>query len=120
MERKRCGDCIFYHGIYDDCGVCTLCETDETFDKTCDFVYSCKKFQPKQPETLFDRITSSPEVLAEKLVYQRNCKMIHQNDKCTIGYWTFSWKSSVIKGQSFETREEAIAATVAKLKEVVK
>lgn len=55
MERKRCGDCIFYHGIYDDCGVCTLCETDETFDKTYDFVYSCKKFQPKQPITKGDR-----------------------------------------------------------------
>ena len=68
--------------------------------------------------TLFDRITASPEVLAEKLVYRSNCKMIHQNDKRTIEYWTFSWKSSVIKGQSFETREEAIAATVAKLKEV--
>lgn len=70
--------------------------------------------------TVFDHITQSPEVLAEKLVYQRNSKVIHQNDKCTVEYWTFSWKSSVIKGQSFETREGAIAATMKKLKEVEK
>lgn len=69
-------------------------------------------------QDLFDRLTASPEVLADKLVYQRNCKMIHQNDKSTMEYWTYSWKSSVITGQSFETKEEAIAATVAKLKEV--
>lgn len=56
MANKTCGECIFYHGIYDDCGVCTLSETDETFDKTCDFVYSCKDFQPKQPITNGDVI----------------------------------------------------------------
>lgn len=49
-------------------------------------------------ETLFARITASPEVLAEKLVY------------CSISGWT----SALINFHTFH-HEEAIAATVAKL-----
>ena len=101
MTHSKCGECRNYF----EC------------DSACENDWACEDFEP-QGKTVFDRITASPEVLAEKLVYQRNCKMIHQNDKCTIEYWTFSWKSSVIKGQSFETKEQAIAATVARLKEV--
>lgn len=72
------------------------------------------------PVTVFDKITESVEMLAEKLVYRRNCKMIHQNDKTSLEYCTYSWKSSIIKGQSFETYEEAIAATIEELKKVWK
>lgn len=109
MERKTCGECIFYHGIYDDCGVCTLCETDETFDKTYDFVYSCKKFEPKQPVTNGDRIRQmSNDELAEKLVF--DC-----GDKDGDGYRV--WYSSITEMYYFD-KSEAIAATVAKLKEV--
>ena len=53
MERKTCGDCIFYHGIRDDAGICAL--TDE-FEQTCDFVYSCKSFSPAPPITNGDKI----------------------------------------------------------------
>lgn len=59
--------------------------------------------------TLFDRITESPEVLAEKLVY-------------AVSYhWEmeFRYTSNLIPGHKrFNTEAEAIAATLAKLKEV--
>lgn len=78
-----------------------------------------KLIDEKKP-TVFDKITESVEALAEKLVYRQNCKMIHQNDKCTLEYWTYSWKSSVIPGQSFEKKEEAIAATLEELRKEYK
>ena len=109
MKQKTCGDCIFYHGIYDDCGVCTLCETDETFDKTCDFVYSCEKFQPNRPTTNGDRIRQMSDAeLAEKFVF--DC-----GDKDGDGYRV--WYSSITEMYYFD-EPEAIAATVARLKEV--
>lgn len=57
--------------------------------------------------TVFDTITSSPEVLAEKLVYWE------QNPPES------GWTSEIIRGV-YRKREEAIAATVAKLEEVEK
>ncbi len=93
MERKTCGDCIFYHGIHDDCGVCTLFETDETFDKTCDFVYSCKDFQPKQPITNGDRIRQmSNDELAKFfgcLRHLETCPHAHSDypcEKCNLDW----------------------------------
>lgn len=62
---------------------------------------ACNRFEQKQ--TLFDRITQSPETLAEKLVYYLrygNC-----------------YASSIIS-DVFKSKEEAFAATVEKLKEV--
>ena len=44
MSNKTCGECIFYHGIRADHGVCAL---TEDFEKTRDFVNCCKSFQPK-------------------------------------------------------------------------
>lgn len=83
MERKTCGDCIFYHGIYDDCGVCTLCETDETFDKTCDFVYACEKFQPKQPMTNGDKIRQMSNDDLAKIISRSICEScIYQDEDC--------------------------------------
>lgn len=61
---------------------------------------------PKQ--TVFDRITASPEVLAPKLV----CHGVTSWDE--EYYW-----STVCNG-TFKTKAETIAATVAKLKEVEK
>ena len=58
--------------------------------------------------TVFDRITASPEVLAENLVYIIRCEA----DPSLAG-----WTSNVVQSV-FETRSEAIAATVARLKEV--
>jgi hypothetical protein len=63
--------------------------------------------------TLFANITASPEVLADKLVY-----CIKDFFYCTSGKvvrWT-----STISDWDYDTKAEAIAATVAKLKEVEK
>lgn len=60
--------------------------------------------------TVFDRITLSPEVLAEKLVFWMSCHKAN-------GSVEWVAVSTIIEGK-WGTREEAIAATVAKLKEV--
>lgn len=63
----------------------------------------------KKKQSLFQQITASEEVLAEKLVY------------CVFNAWGEShWKSTVIGEKKFPTLTKAIAATVAKLKEVEK
>lgn len=60
--------------------------------------------------TVFDRITSSPEVLAETLVFTSHFEDCH--------YRARAWKSVFFLQNRYGTKEEAIAATVAKLKEV--
>jgi hypothetical protein len=61
---------------------------------------ACEHFLERDKPTVFDRITASPEVLAESLVF-----------------WEGGWTSRFIKFTT-TNREEAIAATVAKLREV--
>ena len=87
---KKCADCgcevnrNVIQGMY----YCPRCDDD-------------KSERDVLPLILFDRLTASPEVLAEKLVY------------CHIAGWT-----SYLMSYHTLDREEAIAATVAKLKEV--
>jgi hypothetical protein len=63
--------------------------------------------------TLFNRITQSPEVLAEEFVepYTRWGE---------DGYLETLWRSNFreLSGMLFDTKEEALAETVARLKEV--
>jgi hypothetical protein len=66
----------------------------------------CDCFRRKRP-TLFDRITASPEVLAEEFV-----EMMYDRVAGDYRYY------SMLTGEFYNSREEAIAATVAKLKEV--
>ena len=72
--------------------------------------------------TIFDRITASPEVLAEKLVYYLNdaeTKYIfdsNSSESCRLV--SDGWTSNLLN-MYYDTKAEAIAATVAKLKEVV-
>lgn len=74
-----------------------------------------KKRKQEQPKpTVFDSITASPEVLAEKLVYNK----MYMIQDGVLQYWVSSYFSTIIKGKSWEYETEAIAATVAKLKEV--
>lgn len=81
---------------------CDICKKHNArICKTCVF--------PKQ--TIFHRITESPEVLAETFVY---CEEPERFAECA------SWRSVLLGNISFATREQAIAATVAKLKEVEK
>ena len=66
-----------------------------------------------QRNTVFDRITASPEVLAEKLVYHIILTDCMNRNR---GYW----RSTFFPCNKYLTKEKAIAATVAKLKEVEK
>ena len=54
------------------------------------------------PVTIFDRITQSPEVLADRFLY----------------FSYRRWRSALLPGMKFWKYPEARAATVAKLKEV--
>ena len=96
MENKTCGECKNYLTV-------------------CDFVTpssnaeGCSNFERKPKEkTVFQTITTSPEELAEKLVYLIVC----EKDTRMRG-----WTSNVVQSV-FETKAEAIATTVEKLKEV--
>lgn len=60
----------------------------------------------QQKPTLFHQITQSPEVLAEMLVYQTADE-----------FGDVTWSSTIVPGW-YVGREDCIAATVAKLKEV--
>lgn len=67
------------------------------------------KYKPRK-KTVFQKITASPEVLAPKLVYSFACY-----DRMGV-----YWKSTIVDdvGVDWPTKPEAIAATVARLKEV--
>lgn len=58
---------------------------------------------PKHKQSVFDRITESPEVLAETYMFNHDGKV---------------FKSLLLPNMVFNSREEAHAATVARLKEV--
>ena len=103
----------------DDHGICW-----ETF-------YKCKKCGRKTKDkqwyvykkpTLFDRITASPEVLAEKFVYRTVEFFYDDNHKPEPNHIYYVSALLVSKNTGgkiyFETKEDALAATVAKLKEV--
>ena len=68
---------------------------------------NCHCFSPK---SVFDSITQSPEVLAEKLVY----RYVYYSMGGTATYY---WMSTLFD-KTWDTKAEAIAATLAKLKEV--
>lgn len=67
-------------------------------------------------QTLFDTITASEEVLAPALVFHIE-KTVQSRE---LQYNIVSWGSTIIPERTFETESEAIAATVAKLKEIEK
>lgn len=79
---------------------------------------SAMGYAEKFPEkTLFDRITASPEVLAEKLVYCEKWTITseHPEKGKEHEYWSTPFVDDL-----YPTKEQAIAATVEKLKEVEK
>jgi hypothetical protein len=75
---------------------------------------------PSHKPTIFNRITASPEVLAEKLVFCAEYKTIRPMYLEGKGGIVVAevWKSTIIPDATFSSEPEAIAATVAKLKEV--
>ena len=100
MSNRICKRCKSANVVMDG----TYCGTAYYRCETCHHLGDKDEF----PEaTLFARITASPEVLAEKLVY--SIKII---SGCEIMY------SSNVLDVCYNSREKAIRATVAKLKEV--
>lgn len=97
---KTCHECE--NCIYPPMCENTLCPiSNETFAEMCGGFTPIKK----SPKTLFNCITQSEEALAEKLVYYLP----------GVG-WYFS---TLFDGDTcWKTKAEAIAATVAKLREV--
>jgi hypothetical protein len=91
--NKKCPDCgsLNVEEVFDGesyCKDCFLhCATDDLEDAS-----------------VFDRITQSPEVLAEKLVY--------------VSLFNACWYSTLTGDVMYKSREEAEAATVARLKEM--
>lgn len=89
--------------------------------------WRCPECQTEFPErafpkerTVFDRITVSRDVLAEKLVYPSENFKVREWD-AEKEEWTKPhgfWRSTLIPNRDFDTKPEAIAATVAKLDEV--
>lgn len=73
----------------------------------------CETTEKKQ--TLFDRITQSPEGLAEALVRSEHWTITSESPEKGIEheYWT-----SIFIDMLYPTKAEAIAATVARLKEM--
>lgn len=100
---KKCGECANFDRSLSKCNKIQ----DDSISGN-DTVICCPFYELKPP-TIFDRITASPEVLAEKLVF------------ITVTAWGETvYMSTIIRDGMFKTREEAIAATVARLKEVEK
>lgn len=99
MSKKTCGQCKYRYAYRhdEDCnGRCRVHPFNRVFSNK----PACSKFEPIPPPTLFETITASPEVLAESLVF-----------------WEGGWTSRFIR-LTTTNWEEAIAATVARLKEV--
>lgn len=101
------------------CGCDELCISTENAATPFDWDYRCNNCGNIFPmeeavkvddRPLFDRITESPETLADKLVFWMS---LHKADG-TVEWYAVS---TVAKGK-WNTRAEALAATIEKLKEV--
>lgn len=101
---KVCSDCQFSIQDFPDlfCTVRKLSTKDGLF-------VNCHHYLPK---TIFDRITTSPEVLAPHFVFLKAVFVTNINPQ---QQWI-----STLAGDVYPTKAEAIAATVARLKEVEK
>lgn len=101
MSSKTCKDCAAWqHNTYREWHYCAqgqgdICSGDKK---------ACKYFKSA---TIFQKITESPEVLAEEIIF-----CIHDDSE----FW---WTSNILD-KYYNSRAEAIAATVSKLKEVVR
>ena len=106
---KTCGECRFLIPEYDRHGRGKCYYTDNRYLPSCG---ACKAFAERyggNQLTVFNRITTSPEVLAKELI----TTSYDEFKDCTV-YW--AWLGNG-RREAYYSKEEAIAATVAKLKE---
>lgn len=114
MSSTACDHFSKRYGICPDCGSYLFCyEHTEDNDWqlcTCERCGSSGTPEDFLYNSVFARITTSPEVLAEKLVYR--------TIELAVNRVTYScWKSTITE-ESYRTKAEALAATMAKLKEL--
>lgn len=99
----KCADCRWFHKENEICLKTGNSIFGIYIDNKCEYVNNM---------TVFEKITASPEVLAEVLVFTSYFEDCH--------YQKRAWKSVFFLPKRYKTKEEAIAETVAKLKEVQK
>lgn len=114
MSKVNCKDCQFYHngrceelGEYTTPGECGCSWFAPRTNKTVVLLDNAWRIAEEKKPTVFERITQSPEVLAENLVVE------YRHGVKDYAYY------STVTGGLYNTKAEALAATVAKLKEVV-
>lgn len=116
MENKTCKDCLH----------CSIENTDEVYCTGMPWHYpfggsdtvsldkeACEHFLERDEPTVFQRITASPEVLADKLVYT-------WGHLCHNGDVKIYWKSTILPDAVFYSKYEAITATLEELNKVSK
>lgn len=122
MNSKTCKDCSHFYGVAEDMngeiGMCDLRLSEHPNYKVAGQA-ACEKLNML---TLFDKITVSPETLAEKLVYCLNSSLFRVIDSAgrLLAYENEVWASTILPGSFWTEYEEAFSATLAKLKEVTK
>lgn len=96
-KEKNCLNCRIH---WDRDGGCEVC-----------------RWEDEDHPSLFYEITRSPEVLAPHFVYryQGNYPAVTTIDGREVELW---WRSMICKERYYETKTEALAATVAKLKSI--
>lgn len=102
----RCVNCRWYHNENEVCLKDGCSVFNPSADAPCEYADNM---------TVFDRITQSPEGLAEALVRCEHWTITSESPEKGIEheYWT-----SIFIDMLYPTKAEAIAATVARLKEM--
>ena len=103
MRDKMCNECKRCDG-----DLCTYFDNYSDREST----IACILFEPKKP-TVFDYITQSKEKLAENFIYKILTEYDEYKWRGEIG--SINWKS-----EEFDTRAEALIATIVELKKEVK
>ena len=109
MKNKTCGECKYHIG--------TRCNLPKETFIIMPEIEACRHFTQKPKMTNGDRIRQmSDEELAKKLVYYKHVQKIIGE----MGYSCVRFASTIIKNEEFETKPEAIAATIKELKKEYK
>ena len=70
------------------------------------------RWEDQDNPSLFYQITRSPEVLAEKFVYEKSVSLICAGYGCDRYEYKWYWFSTIIPYAKFDTKPDAVAATL--------